>query len=61
MNDKQKTTVEEPDESYEDWLCRTSIEAEANAEKNGWLTTEQVEAELTKRRHEFYKKHQKAA
>lgn len=60
MNNKQ-TSAEDTEESYEDWLYRTSIAAEANAEKNGWLTTEQVEAELTKRRYEFYKKQQKAA
>ena len=62
-NDMQKMPikVEDPNESYDEWLYRTSCEAEAEAEKNGWFTTEQVEAVMAKHKYEALKKHQKAA
>ena len=48
-------------ETHQEWLLQTSLEAEAEADKNGYLTTEQVEAEMTKHKHEFYKKYKQAA
>lgn len=48
-------------ETRQEWLLRTSLEAEAEADKNGYLTTEQVEAEMTNHKHEFFKKYKQAA
>ena len=48
-------------ETHEEWLLRTSLEAEADSDKNGYLTTEQVEAEMAKHKHEFFKKYKQAA
>lgn len=58
---KKSIKVAPPNESYDDWLYRTSCEAEDESEKNGWLTTEQVEVEMVKHKYEALKKHQKAA
>ena len=57
---KKPIKVEDPNESYDDWLYRTSCEAEAEAEKNGWFTTEEVETKMAKHKYEALKKHQKA-
>lgn len=48
-------------ETHQEWLLQTSLKAEAEADKNGYLTTEQVEAEMAKHKHEFYKKYKQAA
>ena len=60
-NDMQKMPikVEDPNESYDEWLYRTSCEAEAEAEKNGWFTTEEAEAILTAHKHEYFKNRKK--
>ncbi len=49
------------DESYNDSLVRTSLEAEADAEKNGWINNEEAEALMTAHKHAFFKKQKKAA
>jgi hypothetical protein len=53
---KKPIKVEDPIESYDDWLYRTSCEAEAEAEKNGWFTTEEVETIMAKHKYEALKK-----
>ena len=58
---KKPIKVEDPIESYDGWLYRSSCEAEAEAEKNGWFTTEEVEAIMAKHKYEALKKLQKAA
>lgn len=58
MADKSENSQQE---THQEWLLRTSLEAEAESDKNGYLTTEQVEAEMTKHKHEFFKKYKQAA
>ena len=57
MADKSENSQQE---THQEWLLRTSLEAEAESDKNGYLTTEQVEAEMTKHKHEFFKKYKQA-
>ena len=48
-------------ETYHDWLTRTSLEAEIESTKKGFLTTEKVEQRMAAHKHDFYKKQPKAA
>ena len=56
-----KTTSAIENESFDDHLVRTSLEAEAEAEKNGWVNNEEAEALMTAHKHAFFKKQKKAA
>ena len=53
-----KTTSAIENESFDDHLVRTSLEAEAEAEaeKNGWINNEEAEALMTAHKHAFFKK-----
>jgi len=51
-----KPTPAVENESFHDHLVRTSLEAEAEAEKNGWINNEKVEALMTAHKHAFFKK-----
>lgn len=59
MKNTKATPID--DESYDDWLVRTSLEAEAESEKNGWVSNEEAEAIMTAHKHAFFKKQKKAA
>ena len=54
INSKAIAIVE--NESFDDNLVRTSLEAEADAEKNGWINNEEAEALMTAHKHAFFKK-----
>ena len=56
-----KTTSAIENESFDDHLVRTSLEAEAEAEKNGWINNEEAESLMTAQKHAFFKKQKKAA
>ena len=47
-----KTTSAIENESFDDHLVRTSLEAE----KNGWINNEEAEALMTAHKHAFLKK-----
>lgn len=53
MKDSKATSAIE-NESFDDHLVRTSLEAEA--EKNGWINNEEAEALMTAHKHAFFKK-----
>lgn len=55
MKDSKATSAIE-NESFDDHLVRTSLEAEAEAEKNGWINNEEAEALMTAHKHAFFKK-----
>lgn len=48
-----------PGESDEQYLLRTSLEAEQESDKLGWIGEEQAGAEMAKHKHEFYKEYLK--
>ena len=58
MAAKTDTSTEE---TYQEWLARTSLEADAESNKKGFLTTEEVEHKMAVHKHDFYKKQPKAA
>jgi hypothetical protein len=42
--------------SYDDWLVRTSLEAEAESEKNGWVSNEKAKAIMAAHKQAFFKR-----
>ncbi len=54
MENTKTSAIE--NESFDDWLVQTSLDAEAESEKNGWVSNEKTEALMAAHKLAFIKK-----